>query len=372
MSTSTPNSSSTPCASWPTSAPGTRPRRSPACSGGPSTSRSRTRTRCRSPRPSRPPAPPSSEVTGIVLGVVGDMNGDRAAARAAGRRRRDVPAARRRARRRVRRSPPSARSATSSAPRTSTRSPAMTGIDDRADPAGDRDGHARRARRVRAGRPRPTRGDVALLLDSDLRRRGRGLLDLLLPRSRPGRRPRAAHPSRSELMTASETMVRMGELAVSSAPGHVLVSLGLGSCIGLGLIDRRMGIAGLAHVVLPAVAGPRERERRASSPTVAIPELLGELEQARCAQGPPRGCARRRREHVRRLGFESRGRQRNEAAVRELLEQHRIPVLARRDRRQPRPHDPRRGRHVAGDRPRGGRQGHASCSPRSRTLEMAA
>ena len=48
-------------------------------------------------------------------------------------------------------------------------------------------------------------------------------------------------------MTAAETMVRMGELAVSSAPGHVLVSLGLGSCIGLALIDRKLGIAGRAR-----------------------------------------------------------------------------------------------------------------------------
>ena len=56
-------------------------------------------------------------------------------------------------------------------------------------------------------------------------------------------------------MAVTETMVRMGELAVSSAAGDVLVSLGLGSCIGLALVDRKMGIAGLAHVVLPDSAG---------------------------------------------------------------------------------------------------------------------
>src|SRR4051812_28853813 len=52
-----------------------------------------------------------------------------------------------------------------------------------------------------------------------------------------------------------ETMVRMGELAASAVPGDVLVSLGLGSCIGLALVDRRLGIAGLAHVVLPSSGG---------------------------------------------------------------------------------------------------------------------
>ena len=52
-----------------------------------------------------------------------------------------------------------------------------------------------------------------------------------------------------------ETMVRMGELAISDTPGDVLVSLGLGSCIGLALVDKRAGVAGLAHIVLPQTAG---------------------------------------------------------------------------------------------------------------------
>ncbi len=52
----------------------------------------------------------------------------------------------------------------------------------------------------------------------------------------------------------SELMARMGELcATSGAEG--LVALGLGSCIGLVLLDRRKGVAGLAHVVLPRRRG---------------------------------------------------------------------------------------------------------------------
>ncbi len=52
-------------------------------------------------------------------------------------------------------------------------------------------------------------------------------------------------------MIAGELMARMGEFVASGAAGDVLVSLGLGSCIGLALIDRRAGVCGLAHVVLP-------------------------------------------------------------------------------------------------------------------------
>jgi chemotaxis protein CheD len=70
----------------------------------------------------------------------------------------------------------------------------------------------------------------------------------------------------------AETMVRMGEYAYSASAGDVLVSLGLGSCIGLALLDARAAVAGLAHVVLPASEG------RDGSPgkfaDTAVPALL--------------------------------------------------------------------------------------------------
>jgi chemotaxis protein CheD len=128
-------------------------------------------------------------------------------------------------------------------------------------------------------------------------------------------------------MAASETMVRMGELAVSSEPGHVLVSLGLGSCIGLGLIDRRIGVAGLAHIVLPQSQGHvNENPRKFAD--LALPELLAELADA--------GARKIRLEAVL-VGGASMFAvssstlevgQRNEAAVRELLKGLRIPIVA--------------------------------------------
>jgi chemotaxis protein CheD len=128
-------------------------------------------------------------------------------------------------------------------------------------------------------------------------------------------------------MAAVETMVRMGELAVSSASGHVLVSLGLGSCIGLALIDRRMGIAGLAHIVLPQSQGHTAENPRKFA-DLAIPEMLSELDGL--------GARKVRLEAVL-VGGASMFAvsaaslevgQRNEAAVRELLKAQRIPVVA--------------------------------------------
>jgi chemotaxis protein CheD len=128
-------------------------------------------------------------------------------------------------------------------------------------------------------------------------------------------------------MAAAETMVRMGELAVSSAPRHVLVSLGLGSCIGLAVIDRKMGIAGLAHIVLPKSQGHvKENPRKFAD--LALPEMLTELDRL--------GARRIRLEAVL-VGGASMFAvsaaslevgQRNEAAVRELLLKERIPVVA--------------------------------------------
>jgi chemotaxis protein CheD len=128
-------------------------------------------------------------------------------------------------------------------------------------------------------------------------------------------------------MERTETMVRMGELAVSSVPGHVLVSLGLGSCIGLAMVDRRLAIVGLAHVVLPA-SESRAQENPRKFADLAVPELVAALEAA--------GARRIRLEAVL-VGGASMfavsnagldvGR-RNEAAVRELLEALRIPVAA--------------------------------------------
>jgi chemotaxis protein CheD len=122
-------------------------------------------------------------------------------------------------------------------------------------------------------------------------------------------------------------MVRMGELAASSASGHVLVSLGLGSCIGLALLDRRLGVAGLAHVVLPQSQGHTPDNPRKFA-DYAVPELVAELETL--------GSRAMRLEAVlvggaAMFAISSSSLdvgQRNEAAVRAVLKGMRIPVVA--------------------------------------------
>jgi chemotaxis protein CheD len=79
------------------------------------------------------------------------------------------------------------------------------------------------------------------------------------------------------ILTASEVVVRMGEIAVSRAPGDVLLSVGLGSCIGLALVCRRVRACGLAHVMLPESAGREASDRPGKYADQAVPALLAGL-----------------------------------------------------------------------------------------------
>jgi chemotaxis protein CheD len=120
--------------------------------------------------------------------------------------------------------------------------------------------------------------------------------------------------------------VRMGELATSADPGAVLMSIGLGSCIGLALIDASAGIAGLAHIMLP---GPGDATSRppATFADTGVPALL----DAVMALG-----ARRIRLTALLVGgaqmFGSAGKiqvgARNEEAVRAALREIRVPITA--------------------------------------------
>jgi chemotaxis protein CheD len=129
-------------------------------------------------------------------------------------------------------------------------------------------------------------------------------------------------------MTAlTEIAVRMGEIAVSKSPGELLVSLGLGSCIGLALVDQRRGIAGLAHIMLPEAIGAGGPAGKFAD--LAVPELV--------ARTVALGTARTSLKAILVGGAQmfalGAGNSldigvRNEAAVRGMLAAERIPVLA--------------------------------------------
>jgi chemotaxis protein CheD len=119
--------------------------------------------------------------------------------------------------------------------------------------------------------------------------------------------------------------VSMGELAISRRQGDELVARGLGSCIGLAIVDRVAGVAGLAHVVLP-----ESQDKYCSTGKFAdqaVPELISQMCLA--------GASRRRLEAAIAGGaqmFELSGEldigARNESAVRAGLMRSGVTVRA--------------------------------------------
>ena len=123
----------------------------------------------------------------------------------------------------------------------------------------------------------------------------------------------------------AELVVRMGEIAATQNAGDVLVGLGLGSCIGLVMIDDRGPVAAMAHVVLPESNGSGAAAGKFAD--TAIPQLIRELTSI--------GATRSRLSAVIVGGaqmFVTAGKldvgNRNEQAVREALREHGVPVRA--------------------------------------------
>src|SRR5437763_16557911 len=76
-------------------------------------------------------------------------------------------------------------------------------------------------------------------------------------------------------MVATDLNVGIGELRSSRDSGETLVARGLGSCIGVCVVDGGQGVAGLAHVMLPdSTEAGRGGMRYAD---IAIPALLEEV-----------------------------------------------------------------------------------------------
>jgi chemotaxis protein CheD len=71
------------------------------------------------------------------------------------------------------------------------------------------------------------------------------------------------------------SIVSMGEIAISSQAGEELVAHGLGSCIGLALVDRVAGVVGMAHIVLPEAQAKQGTAGKFAD--LAVPALIAEI-----------------------------------------------------------------------------------------------
>lgn len=119
-------------------------------------------------------------------------------------------------------------------------------------------------------------------------------------------------------------VIGIGEYAVSDN-GCPLSTVGLGSCIGIVIYDRRHKVAGLSHIMLPTM-GPKE-DRIGKYADTAIPALLDEMKKkggmqinfkAKIAGGASLFAFK---DDTLQIG------KRNAEAVEEVLKQYKIPLL---------------------------------------------
>jgi chemotaxis protein CheD len=127
-------------------------------------------------------------------------------------------------------------------------------------------------------------------------------------------------------------MVRMGELA-ATAGGGVLCTIGLGSCVGVALVDDDHGVAALAHVVLPD-STPHRRGGAVETPGKFADTALPLLVERAVGEGAGRRQLRAvlvggaSMFALRRGGDAQEVGERNVSAVRDALRRLAVPVAA--------------------------------------------
>lgn len=73
-----------------------------------------------------------------------------------------------------------------------------------------------------------------------------------------------------------EVRVKVADYSVRKGP-HLLVTIGLGSCVAIALYDREARVGGLAHILLPNPSMSRETSNPAKFPQTIIPVMLAEM-----------------------------------------------------------------------------------------------
>lgn len=124
-------------------------------------------------------------------------------------------------------------------------------------------------------------------------------------------------------------IVGMADLNVTKSP-LVLVTMGLGSCVGIALYDSVMKIAGLAHIMLPDSKAIQNNSNVAKFADTGIAKTISDMERlganrrsmkAKIAGGAQMFAMNATNDSLR-IG------DRNVEATKRILQQHGIPLIA--------------------------------------------
>lgn len=82
-------------------------------------------------------------------------------------------------------------------------------------------------------------------------------------------------------MVGSEIKVGIADLNLVLDPGTIM-TIGLGSCIGIALYDKTLKVAGLAHIMLPDSTQFKNNTNPMKFADTAIPILIDKMEKEGC------------------------------------------------------------------------------------------
>lgn len=77
--------------------------------------------------------------------------------------------------------------------------------------------------------------------------------------------------------------VGIADLNIVKAPGKIM-TIGLGSCVGIAIYDKRIKIAGLAHIMLADSSQFKKITNKAKYADLAIPTLVDKMLELGCSK----------------------------------------------------------------------------------------
>lgn len=130
-------------------------------------------------------------------------------------------------------------------------------------------------------------------------------------------------------MVSTEIKVGIADLNLVLDPGTIM-TIGLGSCVGIALYDRSLKVAGLAHIMLPDSTQFKNNTNPMKFADLAIPILIEKMEKQGCRK---RNLTAKIAGGASMFNFSDKSiisdiGKRNSEAVKKALKQESIPVIA--------------------------------------------
>lgn len=130
-------------------------------------------------------------------------------------------------------------------------------------------------------------------------------------------------------MTGNDVKVGIADLNLVLDPGTIM-TIGLGSCIGIALYDRNLKVAGLAHIMLPDSTQFKTTTNTMKFADLAIPILIEKMRTQGCQK---RNITAKIAGGASMFNFSDKSiisdiGKRNTEAVKKSLNEHGIPIIA--------------------------------------------